>query len=421
MTKYFYSSESVTEGHPDKICDQISDAILDAILTQDINGRVAVESVASTKLVLIVGEVTTSSNVDYEKIAKDVIADIGYVGEQTEGFDASTVVIQSSVDEQSADISAGVTIALEHREARSTDRFDATGAGDQGIIFGFACDETPELLPLPIWTAHRLAQRLAAVRKLGIVPYLRPDGKTQVTVEYQDGRPVRIESIVVSAQHNPRIDGLEDNTALQTRIEADVKRFVVEPVFENSAVKPDDRTKYFINPSGRFVIGGPVGDAGLTGRKIVVDTYGGAGRHGGGAFSGKDPTKVDRSAAYAARHVAKNIVGAGLAQRCEVQISYAIGVARPVSIYVTSFGTSRLSDEELTEIVEKHFDLRPAAIVDRFQLRSLPRLNGGRFYRNLAAYGHFGRTDVTLPWEQLDVVDKLSAVLKQRLNAATHA
>ena len=421
MTRYFYSSESVTEGHPDKICDQISDAVLDTILTQDLNGRVAVETVASTGLVLIVGEVTTSSTVNYEKVAREVIADIGYVGAQTAGFDANTVDVRSSVDEQSADISAGVTKALEHRAEQSDDPFDATGAGDQGIVFGFACDETPELLPLPIWAAHRLAQRLAAVRKLGIVPYLRPDGKTQVTVEYRDGKPVRIESIVLSTQHSPNIDGIEDNAELQKRIEADVKRHIIEPVFENASVSPDEQTKFFINPSGRFVIGGPVGDAGLTGRKIVVDTYGGAARHGGGAFSGKDPTKVDRSAAYAARHVAKNVVGAGLAKRCEVQVGYAIGVARPVSIYVTSFGTSRLTDEELTEIVQEHFDLRPAAIVERFQLRSLPRLNGGRFYRNLAAYGHFGRTDLNLPWEQLDVVDKLTVALEKRLKTTARA
>lgn len=314
-----------------------------------------------------------------------------------------------------ADISAGVTKAIEHREAQSNDAFDAIGSGDQGIIFGYACNETPELLPLPLWTAHGLAQRLTAVRKLGILPYLRPDGKTQVTIEYRDGEPVRVECIVVSAQHDPQIDGIYDNDNLQKRIESDIKRYVIEPVFAGAKVVLDENTKYLINPSGRFVIGGPVGDAGLTGRKLVVDTYGGLARHGGGAFSGKDPTKVDRSAAYAARHVAKNIVASGLAERCEVQIGYAIGVARPVSIYTTSFGTSRLSDEELTEIVRESFDLRPAAILERFQLRELPHLNGGRFYRNLAAYGHFGRSDLNLPWERLDAVDKLSAELERRI------
>lgn len=415
MSTYFFSSESVTEGHPDKLCDQISDAVLDSLLTQDVGARVAIETIATTGLVLIFGEATSNAAIDYEQVARGVIADIGYVGTQADGFEANSVKVQSSVDEQSIDISTGVTTALEYRAAQSTDKFDATGAGDQGIIFGYACNETPELLPLPIWAANSLAQRLAAVRKLGILPYLRPDGKTQVTVEYQNGKPARIESIVVSTQHNPVIDDLEDNAAIQKRIEADIKRFVIEPVFANVTVVPDENTKYFINPSGRFVIGGPVGDSGLTGRKLIVDTYGGASRHGGGAFSGKDPTKVDRSAAYAARHVAKNVVAAGLAERCEVQIGYAIGVARPVSIYATSFGTSRLSDTELTEVVRKYFDLRPAAIVERFKLKELPRLNNGRFYRNLAAYGHFGRPDLNLPWEQLDVTEQLTVELKKEV------
>lgn len=415
MSNYLFSSESVTEGHPDKICDQISDAILDALLTQDVNARVAVESAATTGLVLVFGEVSTEGFVDIPAVVRGVIADIGYVGTRSGGFDAKNVAVLTSIDEQSSDISAGVTKAIEQRKAQSKDAFDTTGAGDQGIIFGFASNETPEFLPLPIWAAHSLAQRLTAVRKLGILPYLRPDGKTQVTVEYKDGKPVRVASIVVSAQHDPQIDGAEDNALIQQRIEADIKRFVVEPVFAEAGVRPDDRTQYFINPSGRFVIGGPVGDAGLTGRKLVVDTYGGAARHGGGAFSGKDPTKVDRSAAYAARHVAKNIVAAGLADRCEVQIAYAIGVARPVSIYATTFGTGHLEDKELTEIIEKHFDLRPAAILERFQLKNLPALNGGKFYRNVAAYGHFGRTDLNLPWEQLDVVGALSAELEKRV------
>lgn len=409
MTNYLFSSESVTEGHPDKICDQISDAILDSLLTQDLSARVAAECVATTGLVLVFGEITSEGSVDIPDVVRGVIADVGYIGAHGGGFDANNVAVLTSLGEQSADISSGVTEAIERRQALSGEEFDATGAGDQGIIFGYACNETQALLPLPIWAAHSLAQRLAAVRKLGILPYLRPDGKTQVTVEYAEGKPVRIASVVVSAQHDPLIDGIEDNQLIQKRIESDIKRYVIDPVFANATVAPDENTTYFINPSGRFVIGGPVGDAGLTGRKLVVDTYGGAARHGGGAFSGKDPTKVDRSAAYAARHVAKNIVAAGLAERCEVQISYAIGVARPISVYATTFGTGRLDDKDLTDIIKRHFDLRPAAIVERFKLRELPRLNGGRFYRNLAAYGHFGRTDIDLPWERLDAVDSLTA------------
>jgi S-adenosylmethionine synthetase len=412
MSNYLFTSESVTEGHPDKICDQISDAILDSILTEDPHARVAAECVATTGLVLIVGEITTSGYVDIPEIARGVIADAGYVGARGGGFDANTVAVLTAIDEQSADISSGVTTALEQRQSLSADEVDKIGAGDQGIIFGYACNETPSLLPFPIWAAHSLAQRLAAVRKLGILPYLRPDGKTQVTVEYAQNKPARIHSIILSTQHDPVIDGIEDNERIQTRIQNDIRKHVVDHVFEHQKVAPDENTQYLINPSGRFVTGGPQGDSGLTGRKIIVDTYGGYARHGGGAFSGKDPTKVDRSAAYAARHVAKNIVGAGLAERCEVQIGYAIGVARPVSIHVTTFGTGRLDDKSLTDVINRHFDLRPAAIIRRFELNELPRRNGGRFYRDLAAYGHFGRTDLDLPWERLDVIDRLTHELK---------
>lgn len=417
MTTYLYTSESVTEGHPDKICDQISDAILDAMLTCDDKARVAAECVATTGMVLVVGEITTNSYVDIRAVAREVIADAGYVGAHAGGFDANTVAVLVSLDEQSPDISAGVTKALEQRKSGSFDEIDAIGAGDQGIIFGFACNETADYMPFPIWAAHNLAQRLAAVRKLGILPYLRPDGKTQVTVEYEDHKPVRVHSLVISAQHDPVIDGVEDNEPIQKRIENDLKKFVIGPVFEKAPIAPDRDTSYFINPSGRFVIGGPQGDSGLTGRKVIVDTYGGYAKHGGGAFSGKDPTKVDRSAAYAARHAAKNVVASGLAARCEVQIGYAIGVALPVSLYVTAFGTGKVSDKQLTEIVRRNFDFRPAAIIRRFRLNELPRLNGGRFYRNLAAYGHFGRPDLELPWEQLDQVPALKAELEQPAEA----
>lgn len=419
MTQYLFTSESVTEGHPDKICDQISDAILDALLTKDINARVAVETAATTGLVLVIGEITTESYVDIRAVVRNVIADAGYIGPHGGGLDANTVSVLSSLDEQSADISTGVTKALEQRQSLSEDEVDAIGAGDQGIIFGFAINETPAYLPYPIWAAHSLSQRLAAVRKLGILPYLRPDGKTQVTVEYDKDKPVRIHSIVVSAQHDPVIDGIEDNEALQRRIDSDIRKHVIEPVFADQEIKPDGETRYFINPSGRFVTGGPQGDAGLTGRKIIVDTYGGYAKHGGGAFSGKDPTKVDRSAAYAARHAAKNIVAAGLAERCELQIGYAIGVARPISIYATSNGTGVVDDVELTEIIKRHFDFRPAAIIERFKLRELPRLNGGRFYRNVAAYGHFGRNDLDLPWERLDAVEKIKAEIPKTVAVRT--
>lgn len=414
--RYLFTSESVTEGHPDKICDQISDAVLDAILTSDPTARVACECTVTTGLALVTGEITTKSFIDVSKIARKVIADIGYEGEHSGGFDANTCSVLVALDEQSVDIASGVTEALEERQG-SSDESNATGAGDQGMMFGFACNETPELMPMPISIAHRIARRLAEVRKQGILKYLRPDGKTQVTVEYEGDKPVRIDTIVVSTQHDPTIDGISDNDKLQKRIESDLKAYVIMPVFQDMPIKPNDSTRYFINPSGRFVVGGPQGDSGLTGRKIIVDTYGGYSRHGGGAFSGKDPTKVDRSAAYAARHIAKNIVGAELAERCEVQIAYAIGVAKPVSIHVTTFGTGKIKDDEIAEIVKANFDLRPAAIIKNFDLTNLPKKNNGRFYRNVAAYGHFGRTDLDLPWEKLDRVNDLKQALKQAVRA----
>lgn len=419
--RYLFTSESVTEGHPDKICDQVSDAIVDLILAKDPEARVAAECVATTGVVLITGEISTNTYVDIAAVARQVISEIGYQGEQSGGFDAGTCAVLLAIDEQSSDIAQGVTRALEHRASLSDDEIDAIGAGDQGIIFGFACNETPEFLPLPISVAHRLAQRLAYVRKSKILKYLRPDGKTQVTIEYENGKPLRVDSIVISTQHDSVIDGITDNERLQERIADDIKAYVVQPVFQDLSIKPDDKTRFLINPSGRFVVGGPQGDSGLTGRKIIVDTYGGYSRHGGGAFSGKDPTKVDRSAAYAARHVAKNIVAAGLADRCEVQIAYAIGVARPVSVHVTTFNTGKIPDEQITALVKRKFDLRPAAIIARFQLRHLPALHGGRFYRNVAAYGHFGRPELNLPWEQLDQVDELKEELLQLVQTSKYA
>ncbi len=407
--RYLFTSESVTEGHPDKICDQVSDAILDALLTADPLSRVAAEVVATTGLVLVTGEISTTTYVDIPALARNVIAEIGYEGKPSGGFDARTCAILTSIDEQSPEIATGVSLALEQRSLSSDDEIDAIGAGDQGIIFGFACSETSDYLPLPITAAHHLARRLADVRKSGVLDYLRPDGKTQVTIEYENNQPLRVDSIVISTQHDPEIDGITDNDKLQERIADDLKDYVIQPVFAEFNVKPDENTRYLINPSDRFVVGGPQGDSGLTGRKIIVDTYGGYSRHGGGAFSGKDPTKVDRSAAYAARHVAKNIVAAGLAERCEIQIAYAIGVARPVSIHVTTFGTGKISDSQITRLVKQYFDLRPAAIINRFNLRELPKIRGGRFYRDVAAYGHFGRNDLDLPWEKLDYVK----VLKQ--------
>lgn len=410
-TRYLFTSESVTEGHPDKVCDQISDAILDAILAQDPKGRVAAECAVSTGLVLVIGEITTTATVDVQEIVRKTIEDIGYIGEHGGGFDARSCAVITAINKQSPDIASGVSKALEKRAEGSSDSADQVGAGDQGMMFGYACNETPELMPLPISVAHRIARRLSEVRKQGTLPYLRPDGKTQVSIEYEGDRPVRVDAIVISTQHDPEIDGITDNAKLQQRIAEDLKAYVVQPVFQDLSVKPDERTRYLINPSGRFVVGGPHGDAGLTGRKIIVDTYGGYARHGGGAFSGKDPTKVDRSAAYAARYVAKNIVGSGLAERCEVQIAYAIGVARPVSVHVTTFGTGKLPDEQITEIVKEVFDLRPAAIIQHLGLNVLPKDRGGTFYRKTAAYGHFGRNDIDAPWERLDKVTDLKKVL----------
>jgi S-adenosylmethionine synthetase len=414
-THYLFTSESVTEGHPDKVCDQISDAILDTMLAQDPKARVAAECAVSTGLVLVTGEITSTANVDMQDLVRGVIRDIGYVGENGGGFDANSCAVIVALNKQSPDIASGVGQALELRKEGSSEEADETGAGDQGMMFGFACSETPELMPLPVSLAHRIARRLSEVRKNGTLKYLRPDGKTQVTIEYIDNQPVRVDSIVVSTQHDPEIDGISDNLHLQQRIAEDLKAYVILPVFQDLSIKPDEQTRYLINPSGRFVVGGPHGDAGLTGRKIIVDTYGGYSRHGGGAFSGKDPTKVDRSAAYAARHVAKNIVGAGLAERCEVQIAYAIGVARPVSVHVTTFGTGKMPDDEITALVKNHFDLRPAAIIKAFALNELPKKHGGRYYRNVAAYGHFGRPDLDLPWEKLDRVSELKKSLAEAL------
>ncbi len=406
-SRYLFTSESVTEGHPDKICDQISDAILDAFLSKDPKARVAAETSVTTGLVLVSGEITASCYVDIASVVRKTIEEIGYSGHNAGGFDGRTCAVLLSIDEQSIDIAGGVDQAQEVREKLSHDQIDQIGAGDQGIMFGFACNETAELMPLPIQVAHALSRRLAEVRKDGTLPYLRPDGKSQVTVEYVDDRPVRIDTIVISTQHDPEIDGIVENSALQARINDDLRKYVIGEVFKSLKVQPDAETKYYINPSGRFVVGGPQGDAGLTGRKIIVDTYGGYARHGGGAFSGKDPTKVDRSAAYAARYVAKNIVAAGLADKCEVQVGYAIGVARPMSIHLNTSGTGKLPDHELIALVEKHFDLRPAAIIQNFDLQGMPAKKDGVFYRNVAAYGHFGRPDLDLPWERLDKVEIL--------------
>ena len=408
--RFLFTSESVTEGHPDKVCDQISDAILDEFLTKDKSSRVAAETTVTTGMALVCGEITSDCYVDIPSVVRNTIKNIGYVGKEGGGFDYKTCAVLTSIDEQSTDIAGGVNKALESRNDNSDTASTETenvGAGDQGIMFGFACDETPELMPLPISLAHRLAYRLAQVRKNGSLGYLRPDGKSQVTVEYVDGRPSRIDTIVLSTQHDPEINGVSDNKEVQEIIRQDLIEKVIKPVFENDAIKPDENTKYLINPSGRFVIGGPQGDAGLTGRKIIVDTYGGYSRHGGGAFSGKDPTKVDRSAAYATRYVAKNIVKAGLAQKCEVELGYAIGVAEPVSIMVDTFGTGVISDDEISALVKKNFDLRPAAIIKQFDLRGLPAKNGGKFYQLLAAYGHMGRTDIDVPWEATDKAAQL--------------
>lgn len=386
---YFFTSESVTEGHPDKVADQISDTVLDAIIAQDPDARVACETTVTTGMVLVVGEITTNCYVDITKLVRQTIKDIGYTRAKY-GFDGDTCAVLTSIDEQSPDIAMGVDDALEHKSGQEQDQFASIGAGDQGMMFGFACNETPEFMPMPIMLAHKLASRLAEVRRSRLIPYLRPDGKTQVTVEYDGHTPIRVDTIVVSTQHQPTVE-------LET-IRADVLEHVIKSIIPAHLL--DERTKIYVNPTGRFVIGGPACDSGLTGRKIIVDTYGGMARHGGGSFSGKDPTKVDRSAAYAARHVAKNIVAAGLAERCEIQLAYAIGVAKPVSIMVETSGTGKISDERIVQLINQHFDLRPAAIIRDLDLRR-------PIYRQTAAYGHFGRHDLDLPWERLDKVEAL--------------
>ncbi len=395
QNKLLFTSESVTEGHPDKICDQISDAVLDALLEQDPMSRVACETAITTGLVLVMGEITTSGYVDIQKIVRDTVREIGY-DRAKYGFDADTCGVIVALDEQSKDIALGVDKALEAKQNEMTEEaIDAIGAGDQGMMFGYASNETEELMPYPISLAHKLTKQLSKVRKDGTLKYLRPDGKSQVTVEYnEEGKPVHLNAVVLSTQHDPDVT--------QEQIHEDIKKYVFEPVLPKEMV--DENTKFFINPTGRFVIGGPNGDSGLTGRKIIVDTYGGYARHGGGAFSGKDCTKVDRSASYAARYVAKNIVAAGLADKCEIQLSYAIGVAKPTSIMIDTFGTGKKSNEELTEIVRKHFDLRPAGIIKMLDLRR-------PIYKQTAAYGHFGRNDLNLPWEQTDKVEELKKYL----------
>jgi S-adenosylmethionine synthetase len=414
--RYFFTSESVTEGHPDKICDQISDTILDALLAQDPKSRVAAEVVVNTGLVLVTGEITSKAEVNYVDLVRRKIAEIGYTNADN-GFSANSCAVLIALDAQSPDIAQGVDQAQEQRELSSDEQLDAIGAGDQGLMFGFACNETPELMPLPISLAHRISRKLAAVRKTGQLPYLRPDGKTQVTVAYEDGKPVGIDTILVSTQHTASIGDLSDTAAVQAKIKEDLWALVVLPSFEDIAIKPDDTTRFLVNPTGKFVVGGPQGDSGLTGRKIIVDTYGGYSRHGGGAFSGKDPTKVDRSAAYAARYVAKNIVAAGLAEKCEVQLSYAIGVARPVSILVETFGTGKVDDDRLLDLVKANFELRPAGIIQTLGLSKMPSEREGRFYQDVASYGHMGRNDLDLPWEQTDK----AAMLKESASLSSAA
>ncbi len=393
MSRKFFTSESVTEGHPDKMCDRISDAILDEILKKDPMARVACETTCTTGIISIMGEITTECYVDFANVARQVVLDIGY-DRAKYGFDGNTCAVVTCIDEQSPDIAQGVNSGYENREAGGEDEQNSTGAGDQGMMFGYACDETPELMPMPISLAHKLAKRLTEVRKSGTLDYLRPDGKSQVTVEYDKDTPIRVDTVVISSQHSPDVD--------ISRLREDIKREVIMPVIPRELI--DDNTRYFINPTGRFVVGGPAGDSGLTGRKIIVDTYGGYARHGGGAFSGKDPTKVDRSAAYAARYVAKNIVAAGLARKCEVQLAYAIGVARPVSIRVDTFGTGVEDDEKIEAAVEKVFDLRPYSIIKSLDLRK-------PIYSRLAAYGHMGREDLCVSWEKTDKIDALKAAL----------
>ena len=394
MSKRLFTSESVTEGHPDKICDQISDAILDEILKEDPMARVACETTCTTGIISIMGEITTSCYVDFPKVARQVVLDIGY-DRAKYGFDGTTCAVVTAIDEQSPDIAQGVNDGYENREQGGNDNENSTGAGDQGMMFGYACDETPEFMPMPISLAHKMAKKLTQVRKDGILDYLRPDGKTQVTVEYDDDKPVRVDAVVVSSQHSPDVD-------IQ-KLREDIKREVILTTVPAELI--DENTKFYINPTGGFVVGGPNGDSGLTGRKLIVDTYGGYARHGGGAFSGKDPTKVDRSAAYASRWVAKNVVAAGLAKKCEVQLAYAIGVAHPVSIMVDTFGTATVDEDKIEQAIEKVFDLRPHAIIKQLDLRK-------PIYKNLAAYGHMGREDLGVSWEKLDKVEELKAAIK---------